>query len=235
MGALLKNRMLNEERFFLNKSNTKWISVGILPGYHSLNGQKFSVEIKIGGDTGSVSLNENGLKSVISMLKSISYFAKFSTSDEPFEMERGILISEFQMGASPCYKIINQLKNTSVCIGMKSVEELLEMEELLWVYIKTIDVKAAEKKFLDIIDFIAVDGMAAFYQKCMENPDPFEMKMLINFNDFVVTCMELKKFHSVSPAEGEPSKPPQQEINNEINSDDDDNEPIARRFKKNVQ
>lgn len=234
MGTLLKNRILNEERFFLNKSNTKWISIGILPGYQPLNGQKFSVEIKIGGDNGDVSLNENGLKSVISMFKSISYFAKFSASDEAFEMERGILLSEFQMGASPCYKIINQLKNTSVCIGMKSVEELLEMEEVLWAYIKTIDVKGTEQKFLSIIDFIAVDGMGAFYQKCIKNPDPFEMKMLINFNDFVVTCMELKKFHSVSPTEGEPSKPIQQEINDRVNSDDDD-EPIAIRFKKNVQ
>lgn len=191
MAALLKNRVLNEQRYFLNKSNSKWLSIGIAPGYIELNNTKFSVEIKLGGETGSVSLSTNGLKTVLALFKGISYFAKFGAPNN-VEFERGILMSEFQMGGSPCYKIINQLTNTSVCMGLKSVEELLEMEDVIWAIINNLNVSAVEEKFLAILDEMA-ENSENFFKRATENPGHLDGQLLINFYDFIMTCMEVKK------------------------------------------
>lgn len=192
MGALLKNRVLNEVRFFLNKSNSKWISVGIVPGYHDLNNTGFSVEIKIGGETGSVPLTVNGLKSVISLFKGISYFSKFGPASSDIVLERGILLTEFQMGGSPCYKVINQSTNASVCIGLKSVEELLENEEILWGMINNIDVKAVETEFLAILEKMS-KNWDDFFKKAAKKPGHLEGQLLLNFSDFIMTCIELRR------------------------------------------
>lgn len=191
MTALLKNRVLNEQRYYLNKSNSKWLSVGIAPGYIELNNKQFSVEIKLGGDTGSVSLTTNGLKTVLALFKGISYFAKFGPPDN-VEFERGILMNEFQMGGSPCYKIMNQLTNTSVCMGLKSVEELLEMEEVVWGIINNLNVTAVEEKFLAVLNEMA-ENTENFFKKVTEKPSHLEGQLLINFYDFIMACMELKK------------------------------------------
>lgn len=192
MASLLKNRVINEERFFLNKSNSKWVSVGVLPGYGPLNGQSFTIEIKISGDTGGVSLNVNGLKSILKMLKSISYFSKYPIIEDTAEMERGILISEIQIGSSPCYKIINQVKNTSVCIGMNSVEDLMEMEEALWAYINSVDIKCIENEFLCMVER-AVSDSDALYKNVLEKNRRVEYQLMLNFHDFVTTCVEIAK------------------------------------------
>lgn len=225
MTALLKNRVLNEQRYYLNKSNSKWLSIGIAPGYTELNNKQFSVEIKLGGEVGSVSLTTNGLKTVLALFKGISYFAKFGPADN-VEFERGILMNEFQMGGSPCYKIINQLTNTSVCMGLKSVEELLEMEEMVWGIINNLNVTAVEEQFLAILDEMA-ENPDKFLKTVTEKPGQLEGQLLINFHDFIMTCMELKKERDmcVELAKGHAS------MNDAENEQAEEEEPVAKKSK----
>lgn len=189
MPVLLKNRLLNEETFFLNKSNSKWITIGIVPSYHGLNEQKFSIGIKIGGENGSVSLTENGLSTVMNLFKSIKYFEKYG-SPASIEYERGILISSFQMKGTPCYKIVNQLDNSSICLAISGVEELMEMEEYLFEIIERIDVVGIEIEFENILDKIIMDW-DDFYEN--DKSGKLQSQLLINFNDFLMTCVEIRK------------------------------------------
>lgn len=191
MDALLKKRLLNEQRYFLNKTNSKWISVGVKPGYRDLNNTEFRTEITIAGESGGVSLTVNGLKSVINLFKGITYFSRFGPPNN-IELERGVLMSEFQMGGTPCYKILNQATNTSVCIGLTSVEELLEMEQLLFSIINEIDTKALETEFLMILDRMS-KNWNDFYKKSLKKTSKLAGQLLLNFYDFVMVCVELKK------------------------------------------
>lgn len=189
MPVLLKNRLLNEETFFLNKSNSKWITIGIVPAYPDLNGKNFSIGIKIGGDNGSLSLNENGLNTVLNLFKSIKYFEKYG-SPASIEYERGILISSFPMKGAPCYKIMNQLDNSSICLAMSGVEELMEMEEYLFEIIERIDVAGIEREFENILDKIILDWND-FHEN--DKSGRLQSQLLINFNDFLMTCVEIRK------------------------------------------
>lgn len=50
--SLTKNRLLEEQRFFCNNSNSKWIAVGIVPGTKILGERApgFYTEVYVGGD-----------------------------------------------------------------------------------------------------------------------------------------------------------------------------------------
>lgn len=189
MQSLIKNRLLGETRFFLNKSNTKWISIGVLPGYIHLNGQNFSVVLKLSGDTGGITLNLNGFKSIIKMFKSMAYFSKYGNSDDDTVLETGILISEFSLGGSPCYKVMNQKENGSVCLGLKTVEELIELSGIVLSYVEKMDIASLEEKFITCLENEDID--------MNEITDITIIDLLLNFHDFVTCCVELKKSHEI--------------------------------------
>lgn len=190
MQSLIKNRLLGETRFFLNKSNTKWLSIGVLPGYIHLNGEHFSVVLKLCGDTGGITLSLNAFKSIMKMFKSMPYFTKYGTSsDDTIALETGILISEFQLGGSPCYKVINQKENGSVCLGLKTVEELIELSEIVFSYVEKIDVMNFEEKFNTCLEKEDID--------LNKINDITIIDLLVNFHEFVSVCVELKKSHEI--------------------------------------
>jgi hypothetical protein len=252
MDSLLKKRLLNEQRYFLNKTNSKWISIGIVPGYQELNNTNFKTAITIAGESGGVSLNVNGLKTVIHLFKSISYFSRFGPPSNDIEMERGVLMSEFQMGGTPCYKILNQATNTTVCMGLTSVEELLEMEQVLFGIINDIDVQSVEAEFLMILDKMS-KNWDEFYKKSMKKTSKLAGQLLLNFYDFVMVCVELRKErlcitgnpvindddeeadeHPPSSPSSPPSSPPAAETGDGSVHDDDDGDdqaPVVKRAK----
>lgn len=48
---VLKNRLMMERRFYLNKSNSKWVTVGLKPAFNAFDGrEKFTAELIIGGN-----------------------------------------------------------------------------------------------------------------------------------------------------------------------------------------
>lgn len=202
MNIILKNRLLCEHRFFLNKSNTKWLSTGIVPGYAHLNGKNFEIGFRIGDDGSVVPFAMDELKSLLKIFKSIGYFTKYATNAEEFELTKGILISEFQMGGSPCYKIVKQKENKSISIGMNSVEELLQMENIIFAYAEKINVKSAEQKFFTALEIITAENFELFLNEVVEEPDIVKMDLLLNFNEFVIMCGELKKANSASTSSG---------------------------------
>lgn len=64
------NRMIQETRIFLNKSNSKWIVIGINP-----EEKIFDIDVWLGGDKCTpFKLGENGLTDLICMLAGHTYF-----------------------------------------------------------------------------------------------------------------------------------------------------------------
>lgn len=177
INQVVKHRLLAEKRFFLNKSNTKWISIGILPGYEKLNGTGFVPEVRIGGDGGKMlSLGQPalvGLNSLISILRSSSN-----------EQSTGIVINQFVMGNSICYKLMRN--DQSVCIGYQSIEGLLEMEEFLKAYLNNLKVKEIEEYFLSFLEDEG-DKTGEIVQSGENGID-----LHTNFADFVQLCLEIK-------------------------------------------
>lgn len=64
------NQLLKETRVFLNKSNSKWVTIGINP-----EDKVFKVDVWIGGDKCMpFKIGEDGLTDFISMLAKHPYF-----------------------------------------------------------------------------------------------------------------------------------------------------------------
>lgn len=202
--CLTKNRLLSEKRFFLNKSNTKWIAVGIKPGHLDLNGCGFAVDIRIAGDNGKfISLGNPavaGLENLISICRNIIN----PGSGGEIENSMGLLVNAFPMNNAMCYNFSRN--DESICVGHSSIEGLIEMHHFLMAYLKKINVDAVEKAFLDYLSTKDVEQM-------LEKATEADIELHINFADFVMVCSELKNVET-----GEP--------------DDENGEPAAKKSKR---
>lgn len=98
--ALTRNRVLGEHRFFCNNSNTKWVSVGIVPATKILNDEApgFYFEAFVGGDkSGMMALGGiSGLNALFSVIREIPKFAvlpKIGGANDDEEISEKITIS----------------------------------------------------------------------------------------------------------------------------------------------
>lgn len=174
---IVKNRLLNEKRFFLNKSNSKWISIGILPGYEPINGSGFVVEARIDGNgTNFFSLGqpaESGFGTLAQLLRTA-----VSGIPSPSSTSTGITINQFVMNNTPCFKITQRNTNQSICLGYTSVQALFEMEESIKKYLRIVDSKAAENAFLVYLDD--------------QESEELDVELETNFLEFVQLCAQVK-------------------------------------------
>lgn len=183
INGFLKNRVLCEKRFFLNKSNTKWLSIGILPGYEPLIGTGFQLEIRIAGEGKHVSLGQpacDGLDSLLGIFRAIT-----AGMPSPINQSTGITVNQFMMGNNICFNICRGVN--TVCIGEQSIYGLLEMECFIKPYIKALPVKQVEDSFK-----LFLDGKEEI-NKIMERGTPGDIDVHVNFADFVQVCLEMKK------------------------------------------
>lgn len=95
--SLSKNRVLEEKRFYLNNSNSKYISMGIVPATKILSPDApgFYFEVFLGGDKcASMPLGGlNGLITLLSTIEEIPVFSKMSMLDHGIERGENIEIS----------------------------------------------------------------------------------------------------------------------------------------------
>lgn len=98
--ALIKNRVVGEQRFFYNNSSSKWLSVGIIPATKLLGDDApgFYFEAFLGGDKngllplGGVS-GLNALFAVIREIPKFSILPKFVANNINDEISEKITIS----------------------------------------------------------------------------------------------------------------------------------------------
>lgn len=203
MECLTKNRLLSEKRFFLNKSNTKWLSIGILPGHMDLNGRGFAVDIRISGDNGKfLSLGQPaaaGLESMISICQNI--IMPGNTSE--MENSTGLMVNAFPLNNGMCYNIMRN--DEAICIGHSSIEGLVQMHEFLKSYVAKTKVEEVEEAFLEFLKHKDVDKM-------LENATQADIDLHINFADFVQVCMELNSDSSAECAADDDGQPPEKKM-----------------------
>lgn len=82
---LIKNRILNERRFYLSNSNSKWLSLGVTPATKILDeGAKgFQTEIFLCGEKGNISLGGvAGAAALFKAFRAMPQFAPMYTSQK---------------------------------------------------------------------------------------------------------------------------------------------------------
>lgn len=104
--ALTKNRILEEKRFYINNSNTKFISMGIVPATKILSHEArgFYFEVFLGGDK-CASMPLGGLPGLITLLstiKDIPVFSNMNMVNHGIERGENIEISTVEFAKNVC-------------------------------------------------------------------------------------------------------------------------------------
>lgn len=75
---LIKNRILCEKRFFLSNSNSKWISIGVIPTTSILDetAPGFTMDVFLGGEKGTISLG--GIEGAAALFKAFCSMPQFT-------------------------------------------------------------------------------------------------------------------------------------------------------------
>lgn len=82
---LLKNRILNEKRFYLSNSNSKWLSLGVTPSTKILDESAtgFKTEVYLCGEKGTISLGGiEGVAALYKIFRDMPHFAPFYTTQK---------------------------------------------------------------------------------------------------------------------------------------------------------
>ena len=214
IASIVKNRILGEKRFYLNKSNTKWLSIGIVPGFEALNGSGFVAEARIVADNGKfVSLGvpaKAGLESLMAIFKNI-----LTPNSKPLlKNSTGIIVKKFAMNNGMAYNVFRG--DQTICIGHASIEGLVENESFISAYLKNMKIKTIENSFQAFLIDQDID-------KVIETGNDLEIDLHTNFSEFVQLCIELKNDSSSNELDDTEADGKE--------ACDDDEEPLAKRTK----
>lgn len=74
---LIKNRILCEKRFYLSNSNSKWLSIGVVPTTKILDetAPGFTMDVFLGGEKGTISLG--GIEGAAALFKAFRSMPQF--------------------------------------------------------------------------------------------------------------------------------------------------------------
>lgn len=189
--------MLLEKRFFLNGSNTKWISIGITPASKILAAEASGFHIDIfmsGAKMAPMSLcGIDGLMTLCQSLRALDEF-KYAYPGtamkyEEIEKEVPMTIGKKYFGGSLCYHF--ESANGSAFIAMTSVMELLKHESLLNGAAKYLEalVPDIERKFNDFVTKASSD-LAAAITDADKSGDLLLIEVVTNFGDLYKFCVE---------------------------------------------
>lgn len=114
--GLTKNRVVAEQRFFCNNSNSKWLTMGVIPATKLLGDDApgFYFETFLGGDK-NVSLplgGISGLNALFSVIREIPKFSmlpKFVTSNLNDEISDKITISTVNFAEDVSLKYLSHI------------------------------------------------------------------------------------------------------------------------------
>lgn len=187
--------MVLEKRFYINNSNTKYVSVGIKPStkFLSPNAFGFYAEIMIGGGqmTPICVGGLDGFGTLCNAFRSIDEF-KFvypnsacDYSDVEFT-PINLTKTTFKV---PCYTI--DIPTGRGIIAVSSIHELLKHEKMLISAFNTMNAVApeVEKKFNELIGKCSND-FSAVVDAVEKSGDLMAIDILVNFNPLIKACIE---------------------------------------------
>lgn len=199
----IKNRLLMEKRFHLNKSNTKWISVGFIPGFPHLDGrEKMTMDIVFYGDknTSVACGGIDGFKSIffsffsqlfLILLGCIQLIVFLLTLRPSLDIRS----QQLSFGSGPIFKNMNHFTQKSICMGIKSVEELLRISRyiLLWSEYAQTKVSEYQDEFTDLLSYVGKNGVQNASDKIVAQTYDSEivLDLLNNFEEYFLACVNI--------------------------------------------
>lgn len=184
--------------FYLNKSNSKWLSIGIvpasklfsnnLPGFYcdvALNGTQMPMPVFLGGIDGFLSLCKS-LRSFDELKFTYPNTASdYSSMNSPSSMT----INKRSWACGVCFDVVNNGEYVSV--AQNGCTELLRMESLILISLKKlIEIKDEfEITFNDLVKNSASD-LSAVMADIELTSDAFVIEVMANFNDLFKKCIE---------------------------------------------
>lgn len=136
----------------------------------------------------------------------------------------GLNIGEICIGNSPVYKIINQFTQKSICLGLKSIEELIRISKnvIFWADHMAKKEKDLQCQFIHLINHALKYGMQFANDVLVAEIENGELVLdvLANFDDYFKMCVDvanhLKTDHELQlvlfPSPTPPTPPVQQSM-----------------------
>lgn len=209
LNAITRNRILLEKRYFLNNSNTKWVSVGVKPDSKllSVDSRGFYVEVLICGVKMSpMSLGgHDGFLNLCQSLRTLDEF-KFAypvsgdNYDDIDEIKLPLNINRQPIGGSICFNIEN-INGENALLALSTLMELLKYENLIVAAARKMATMTddLEKKFNEFAVRASTD-MKTLLEECEKSGDLLMIEIFTNFNEVFKTCIESVAQHQANTA-----------------------------------
>lgn len=178
---LTYGRLFFEEKFYLNKSATKWIAIGVKPLMNGVFTRVFRIVDKNGiyltFNVGQIS----ELFTVLSEVKALKNFSSMNNYDDDEEECEANIEGQIRIEKSDYNNQVYTVENdgseekiTQIALGLKSLQRLCQLEDLIYFSYKKCDYIFAKGVFFELIE--AAQKMPL---KDRNNPDRLR-RMLLN-------------------------------------------------------
>lgn len=198
LDTVTHGRLLMEKNFYLNQSNSKYITIGIKPAskLHNNTNMGFYVDVNIGGKT-MKPMSLGGIDGFLNLCQSLRSFdelkftyPQFASSYEEIESQFPLNISKKPYNGMVCFHI-ETLNGGYAAIAQNSCTELLKFESLIVASIKKMQsiVGEIEGKFNEFVQKCSVDygGTIKAIEKSM---DTLAADIFTNFNELLRICID---------------------------------------------
>lgn len=206
----MKKRLLLEKRYYLNDSNCKFISVGIIPASRLLSNEAsgFYVDVRIASSGYSTPFILGSLDGFLTCFQIIRTFDEFKTHSPNSvgnydEIDTEVPLNIFKkklQGGSFLYIIANGY-NQSITLGSVTVQDILKYESLIAGAIRKLSsmTPAIERQFNDLV-VRSTEDMDAVMTEAARSGDFTAVEILSYFNDVYKACVDQKAKDNTRPS-----------------------------------
>lgn len=211
-----------EKRYYLNQSNSKYITIGICPASKLFNKDNcgFYVDIGIGGNN-MKTMSLGGTDGFLNLCQSLRSFEELkftypgSAGDyKTIVHQLPINITKKPWRGSLCFHI-ETINGDYASIAQNTCADLLKFEKLVIASAKMLQslVENVELKFHDLVNKAATDFSTVInaVEKSTDLNDLLSIEIVTNFNDIFKKCIdETTRFNATNavagPSSGVPKK-----------------------------
>lgn len=182
----------------LNKSNAKWISVGVTctPRIAFPEGNGFVAEGQLSSEKGSMVIgNERCMRSLFKAIRDDSecqYMHIATKSDYTDCSETLFIINKASFGGTRCLQIINQ-SGQSCFLSLQAIDDLLKRELVILALLKSTAKRSdeCESHFMSLLREARADYNSAI-EKMITDEEIISMDIFANFTDIFHLCLNIE-------------------------------------------
>lgn len=187
-----------EKNFYLNNSNSKYVTIGIKPAtkLHNKSNIGFYVDVNIGGKT-MKPMSLGGIDGFLNLCQSLRSFEElkftypqFASNYEEIETQFPLNISKKPYNGMVCFHI-ESMNGGYAAIAQNSCAELLKFESLILSSVKKLQsiVSGMEGKFNEFVQKCSTD-YAGTIKATEKSMDTLGADIFTNFNELLRICID---------------------------------------------